>query len=112
VSMHGTAVDDRPSGEGCSARGFRSAPNDGDVLASGGRPGRTSIRSVLFLAPRTSAREVIRKPSVESRNWRNGSELTVGLLMITRTLHAWRCTARALRRRRFSRLSRAHPTIR
>jgi hypothetical protein len=34
VSKHGTAVGDRPSGEGGSARGFRSAPNDGDVLAS------------------------------------------------------------------------------
>ena len=34
MSMHGTAVDDHPSGEACSARTFRSAPNDGDVLAS------------------------------------------------------------------------------
>jgi hypothetical protein len=34
VSMHGTAVDDRHSSEACSARRFRSAPNDGDVLAS------------------------------------------------------------------------------
>jgi len=34
VSMHGTAVDDRPSGEALSARRLRSAPNDGDVLAS------------------------------------------------------------------------------
>jgi hypothetical protein len=34
VSMHGTAVDERPSGEASSAHGFWSAPNDGDVLAS------------------------------------------------------------------------------
>jgi hypothetical protein len=34
VSMHGRAVDDSPSGEACSAGSFRSAPTDGDVLAS------------------------------------------------------------------------------
>lgn len=34
VSMHGTGVDVRPSGEACSARVFRSVPRDGDVLAS------------------------------------------------------------------------------
>jgi hypothetical protein len=34
VSKHGTAVDARPSGEACSTRRSRSAPNDGDVLAS------------------------------------------------------------------------------
>jgi hypothetical protein len=34
VSMHGTAIDGRPSGEACSASTLRSAPNDGDVLAS------------------------------------------------------------------------------
>jgi hypothetical protein len=34
VSMHGTAVDHRPSSEAHSARGFRSSPHDGDVLAS------------------------------------------------------------------------------
>ena len=34
MSMHGTAVNDRPSSEASSARRFRSAPNDGDVLAS------------------------------------------------------------------------------
>jgi hypothetical protein len=34
VSRRGTAVDDRPSSDACSARRFRSAPNDGDVLAS------------------------------------------------------------------------------
>jgi hypothetical protein len=34
VSMHGTAVDDGPSGEVFATRRFRSAPKDGDVLAS------------------------------------------------------------------------------
>jgi hypothetical protein len=34
VSMHGTAVDDRPSSQARSTRRFRSAPNDGDVLAA------------------------------------------------------------------------------
>jgi hypothetical protein len=32
--MHGTAVDDRHSGEAFSARRFRSVPRDGEVLAS------------------------------------------------------------------------------
>jgi hypothetical protein len=32
--MNGTVVEDRPSGEACSARTFRSVPRDGDVLAA------------------------------------------------------------------------------
>jgi hypothetical protein len=48
VRMHGTAINDGPRDEASSVRSFRSAPRDGDVLASK-RTARSDVYTISIV---------------------------------------------------------------